>query len=166
MKIRELIAVVIFGTLLGTANAVSLEEGFQTPPDSAKPWTYWWWLDSNVSKPGITADLEAMKKQGIAGAMVFDAGMGGTLAPDGPAFMSPKWRKHLKFALQEADPLGMQLSLNLWPNRLIGDAQLPPEKRLTKTNVQKFYTGKHKPLFPGLLGPVTLRSESILKDEH
>ena len=27
---------------------------------------------------------------------------------------------------------------NLWPNRLIGDARLPPEKRLTVTNVGKF----------------------------
>jgi len=56
--------------------------------------------------------------------------------------------------------------VNLWPNRLIGDAALPSGKRLTKTNVQKFYRGKHNPLPSGLLGPVTLRSESILKDEH
>ncbi|MBC8467872.1 MAG: hypothetical protein H8D56_00255 [Planctomycetes bacterium] len=47
--------------------------------------------------------------------------------------------------------------INLWPNRLIGDGPLPPEKRLTKTNVGKFYRGKHK-LFPsGLMGPVTLQ---------
>ena len=56
-------------------------------------------------------------------------------------------------------PVGNTLEIdvvNLWPNRLIGDAALPPEKRRTKTNVQKFYRGKHAPLPSGLLGPVTL----------
>ena len=45
--------------------------------------------------------------------------------------------------------------INLWPNRLIGDAGLPPEKRLTNTNIP---FKKDAPLVPsGLLGPVTLR---------
>jgi hypothetical protein len=43
--------------------------------------------------------------------------------------------------------------VNLWPNRLIGDAALPPEKRRTRTNVSIFK--KDTPLLPsGLLGPV------------
>ena len=45
--------------------------------------------------------------------------------------------------------------VNLWPNRLIGDASLPPEQRLTVTNMRKF-TPK-TPLLPsGLLGPVQI----------
>ena len=44
---------------------------------------------------------------------------------------------------------------NLWPNRLIRDAGLPPEQRLTKTNINPY-----KPsdlLYPsGLIGPVRL----------
>ena len=45
---------------------------------------------------------------------------------------------------------------NLWPNRLIGDQQVPPEKRLTRTNITKFRADS--PLMPsGLLGPVTIR---------
>ncbi|MDP6046889.1 MAG: glycosyl hydrolase, partial [Phycisphaerae bacterium] len=46
-------------------------------------------------------------------ALVFDAGIGGRLAADGPVFMSPKWRDHFKFAVKEADRLGLELSLNL-----------------------------------------------------
>jgi len=43
---------------------------------------------------------------------------------------------------------------NLWPNRLIGDMLLPPEQRLTKTNITKF--DKNSPLLPsGLIGPVS-----------
>jgi alpha-L-rhamnosidase len=44
---------------------------------------------------------------------------------------------------------------NLWPNRLIGDAQSPTEKHYTWTNIAT-YT-KNSPLLPsGLIGPVTL----------
>jgi hypothetical protein len=47
--------------------------------------------------------------------------------------------------------------VNLWPNRLIGDAALPPQQRLTVTNVKKFTKGS--PLMEsGLLGPVTLQA--------
>ena len=47
---------------------------------------------------------------------------------------------------------------NLWANRLIGDASLPAEKRLTRTTVNP-----HKPNDPlrrsGLFGPVRLEKE-------
>jgi hypothetical protein len=53
---------------------------------------------------------------------------------------------------------------NLWPNRLIGDAGLPKEKRLTETNVQTY--DRSAGLLPsGLLGPVTLRAEAVLPAE-
>ncbi len=46
--------------------------------------------------------------------------------------------------------------INLWPNRLIGDAGLPPEQRRTRTNIP---FKKEDPLLPsGLLGPVMLVS--------
>ena len=49
--------------------------------------------------------------------------------------------------------------VNLWPNRLIADESLPPEKRLTETNIHKFSAAT--PLYPsGLLGPVVLEKSS------
>ena len=46
---------------------------------------------------------------------------------------------------------------NLWPNRLIGDAALPAEKRLTSTNIP---FNKNQPLLDsGLLGPVRVMVE-------
>lgn len=47
---------------------------------------------------------------------------------------------------------------NLWPNRLIGDRRLPPDERLTRTNIRKFR--RDSPLLEsGLLGPVRLMRE-------
>lgn len=49
--------------------------------------------------------------------------------------------------------------VNLWPNRLIGDGKLPPEKRLTKTNINKFNSPDAEKLLriSGLMGPVNIR---------
>jgi hypothetical protein len=59
-----------------------------------------------------------------------------------------------------AKPTDNQLEVrvtNLWPNRLIGDAALTADKRLTRTHVTKFKKNTH--LLPsGLLGPVKLVS--------
>ncbi len=45
--------------------------------------------------------------------------------------------------------------VNFWPNRIIGDASLPPAQRLTRTNIRKLTAGT--PLMEsGLLGPVQL----------
>lgn len=55
--------------------------------------------------------------------------------------------------------------VNLWPNRLIGDGKLPPDKRRTKTNVTKFDGGEHALLASGLLGPVQIISRSEASQE-
>ena len=47
--------------------------------------------------------------------------------------------------------------INLWPNRLIGDAGLPPEKRLTNTNIA--FKKDALLIASGLLGPVTIRQQ-------
>ncbi len=45
--------------------------------------------------------------------------------------------------------------VNFWPNRIIGDAALPREQRLTRTNIRKL-TRETKLMESGLLGPVKL----------
>lgn len=65
-------------------------------------------------------------------------------------------------------PKGNKLEIkvvNLWPNRLIGDAFLPPDKQFTKTNMHRFTRNSH--LFPsGLLGPVTLQFGGMHNERH
>ena len=50
-----------------TARCGDLEPGFRNPPDSARPWVYWFVMDGNLSREGITADFEAMQRAGIGG---------------------------------------------------------------------------------------------------
>jgi len=108
-----------------------LAAGFAQPPHSAKPWVYWWWLDSNVSTKGITRDLEEMKRQGVGGALVFDAGIGKT-SPVGPKFMSPAWRELFKHAAREADRLGLELSFNICSGWNCGGRWVTPAHALKR----------------------------------
>jgi hypothetical protein len=56
--------------------------------------------------------------------------------------------------------------VNFWPNRLIGDAKLPPGQRRTRTNITKFDKPQGDEHFTtlmpsGLLGPVRLQQMEI-----
>ena len=55
--------------LLGQARlfAADLEGDFHRPPPAARPWVYWYFMDGNLSREGMTADLAAMKQAGIGG---------------------------------------------------------------------------------------------------
>jgi len=119
-------------SLAAGAESISLQRAFQQPPDSAKPWAYWWWLDSAASREGITADFEAMKQQGIAGVLLFDAGEGGTNAPKGPVFLSGPWRERYRHALREADRLGLEVGVNLCSGWNAGGTWVTPEHAAKK----------------------------------
>ena len=45
------------------------------------------------------------------------------------------WQVEITRAVKPADNVLEIDVVNLWPNRLIGDAALPPEKRFTRTNI-------------------------------
>jgi hypothetical protein len=90
-----------------------LEKDFLVPPNAAKPWVYWWWLDGAVSKDGLTKDLEEMKEKGIAGALIFDCGSGGHDSPKGPTFMSDEWREYFRHAVREAARFGIEIGVNI-----------------------------------------------------
>ncbi len=88
----------------------SLQGSFVNPPDSAKPFTWWHWVNGNITKEGIEADLKAIKEIGEGGATIVDVGHIGI--PSGPApFMSREWQNDFTFAVQEANKLGLKLGL-------------------------------------------------------
>jgi len=91
----------------------SLEASFMTPPPSAKPHTWWHWMNGNVTKEGITLDLEAMARVGIGGFQNFDAGTG---IPKGPiVYLSPEWLELKKHAIAEAQRLGLEFTMHNCP---------------------------------------------------
>jgi hypothetical protein len=94
------------------APADALETGFKSPPDSAKPRVWWHWLNGNVTKEGITADLEWMKRVGIAGMQMFDGSLGVPVFVDKRlVWMTPEWKDAFRHAAAEADRLGLEMAM-------------------------------------------------------
>src|SRR6185369_17481162 len=89
-----------------------LEQGFKQPLDSAKPRTWWHWTRSNITKEGITKDLEWMKRAGIAGFQLADVNAGGGQTVDKKIeFGTPEWFDAVRHAASEADRLGLEMTI-------------------------------------------------------
>jgi hypothetical protein len=90
-----------------------LARQFVSPPASAKPWVYWYFMDGNLDRTGMTADLEAMQRAGIGGVIFLEVNLG---VPRGPVdFMSPQWLDLVAHGVHEADRLNLQFALGVGP---------------------------------------------------
>ena len=86
-----------------------LAAGFQAPPDSARPGVYWYFMDGNLSREGMTADLESMKEAGIGNLVFLEVNVG---VPRGPVdFLSEPWQELFAHAVREAERLGIEITL-------------------------------------------------------
>lgn len=108
MLSRRLLSTAILFVLLTTPLAAQgLREGFAAPPDSAKPHTWWHWMNGNITAEGLTKDLEAMAEVGLGGVQVFNVDDG---IPAGPVdYLSPEWLDLFRHAVAEADRLGLEV---------------------------------------------------------
>jgi hypothetical protein len=127
-----------------------LEKNFLNPPPSARPWVFWYWMHGAVSKEGITADLEAMKEVGIGGAYLMTIKDTSSAIPFQPTVrqLTAEWWDMIKFAMQEAKRLGLQLAMHVSDGfALAGGPWITPELSMqklvwTKTYVKDGNTGK------------------------
>jgi hypothetical protein len=117
-----------------------LEAGFRQPPEVARPRTFWFWMNGNVTRDGITRDLEAMHRVGVAGVIAYD---GGTYLPAGPVgYLDPNWRALMTHAIQEGNRLGIDIGMHNGPGwSSSGGPWIKPEQAMqqlvwTETTVQ------------------------------
>ena len=95
------------------ADGDGLVDGFRTPGPAARPYTWWHWMNGNVSADGITRDLEALSRVGVGGVHMFDVGCG---LPQGPAkTLGPEWAVMIRHAAVECGRLGLSLTLHNCP---------------------------------------------------
>ena len=90
-----------------------LAKRFQNPPDCARPGVYWYFMDGNLNREEMTADLEAMKEAGIGNLVFLEVNVG---VPRGPVdFMSEQWQNLFVHAVREAERLGIEITLGSGP---------------------------------------------------
>jgi hypothetical protein len=101
------------GFLAHDCLADELAEQFQTPPDSARPGVYWYFMDGNLDREAMTADLESMKEAGIGNLVFLEVNVG---VPRGPVdFLSDSWQELFAHAVVEAERLGIEITLGVGP---------------------------------------------------
>ena len=115
-KLSALVAAIIVlagvGIVLGQGPEDPLAQGFQNPPDSARPRVWWHWMSGNITKEGIKADLEWMKRAGVAGFQNFDAGLDTPqIVAKRLVYMTPAWKDAFKFTATLADQLGLEMAI-------------------------------------------------------
>ncbi|OAM88066.1 hypothetical protein AW736_19720 [Termitidicoccus mucosus] len=117
--------------LVGTMPAAALEpESFMHPPSSAKPTIWWFWGESVTTEHGITQDLEAMKRVGFGGVVIYEQVFSD--APDAYKSLSPEFMTRVRFAASECARLGMSLELNVGPGFVAGGPWITPELGLQR----------------------------------
>lgn len=96
--------------------AVTLEDGFAQPPDSAKPRVWWHWMNGNVTKEGIRKDLEWMKRIGVGGFHAFDAALETPqIVQERLVYMSPAWKEAFRYSATLADRPGLEMGIAASP---------------------------------------------------
>ncbi|ACT92766.1 glycosyl hydrolase [Dyadobacter fermentans] len=142
---------------LAWGQSPALQQGFQTPPDAAKPRVWWHWMNGNITKEGITKDLEWMKRVGIGGFQNFDASLfTPNVTPKKLVFMTPDWKDAFKHTTDLAQKLGLEMAIAGSPGwSVTGGPWVPAADAMkkyvwTETHVPggQTFTGKLPPPAP------------------
>jgi len=99
-------------TLAAQNSADTLASGFRNPPNESRPRVWWHWMNGNVTKEGIQADLAWMKRAGIGGFQNFDAGLQmPQIVEKRIVFGTPEWKDAFRLATTTADRLGLEMGV-------------------------------------------------------
>ena len=105
----------LFSTYLLTSWSLaqsSMMQGFQDPPNEARPRVWWHWMNGNVTQDGIRKDLDWMEQSGIGGFHNFDANLFTPLVVDEKlVYMTPAWKEALRFTTELANKKGMEMTI-------------------------------------------------------
>ena len=128
---RPALALFMLLLVARATGADALDAGFAAPPPVARPLVWWHWINGNVTKHGIEADLADMKRVGIAGVQKFDASI---YMPPGPVrYGTDQWHEHVQHAIATADKLGLEFHLMNTPGwSASGGPWVTPERSMKK----------------------------------
>jgi hypothetical protein len=111
MKLITASVAMIFalGVALAQNQPDPLKDGFENPPNGARPRVWWHWMNGNISREGIKLDLEWMHRTGLGGFQNFDAALQTPLVVDHRlVYMTPEWKDAFKYATTLAGELGLE----------------------------------------------------------
>jgi hypothetical protein len=127
-----------------------LVNDFLTPPDSARPGVYWYFMDGNLNGKEMTADLESMKKVGIGNMLFLEVNVG--VARGSVNFMSEPWLELLAQAVRNSERMGLDFTIGIGPGWCgAGGPWIKPEhsmQHLVSSEVQVKGPSKYQAVLP------------------
>jgi (4-O-methyl)-D-glucuronate---lignin esterase len=95
-----------------TSSPTALMQGFQDPPNGARPRVWWHWMNGNISEDGIKLDLDWMHRVGLGGVTIFEGAIRTPqVVPHRLIYMTPDWKKAFDYAVTDAHSKGMEVSI-------------------------------------------------------
>lgn len=96
--------------------ASSMEEGFASPPEAARPRVWWHWMNGNITREGIAQDLAWMRRVGVGGVQNFDAALATPQVVDRRlTYMTPEWKSAFGFAVRRAAEYDFEFAIAASP---------------------------------------------------
>lgn len=104
-----------------TLDMAGMKTDFLNLPAGTRPGCYWYWINDNISKEGITKDLEAMARVGIGRAYIghiYNHKVEADGTPVGPRFATPvgdvqfmtdAWWRAVQWAVKEGGRCGVEI---------------------------------------------------------
>ena len=105
---------------------------FASPPAAYRPETWFHLIGGNVARPGLTADLEAIRGAGIAGIQLFH-GSGSAWPGVTPQVqtLSPAWDDMIRHVANETRRLGLRFTMQNCPGwAMSGGPWITPDKAM------------------------------------
>lgn len=134
MKKRVVFLAILFISLQSLFSQ-DLRQRWAAPTQESKPWAIWYWMHGAVTREGITADLEAMKENGLGGAYLMPI----RGVPEKPFIvpiveqLSPLWWEMVDFAFKEAGRLKLEIGFHICDGfALAGGPWITPELSMQK----------------------------------
>jgi alpha-L-rhamnosidase len=156
MMRRTIRTVALASALVATqALADPLRDGFDTPPNSAKPRVWWHWMNGNVTIDGIDKDLDWLARIGIGGVQNFDASLNTPqIVEKRLVYMTPEWKAAFKHAVQTAEAKGLEFAIASSPGwSETGGPWVKPDEGMKKLVwSETVVTGGKR--FSGMLAPL------------
>ena len=127
---------------------------FRNPPPDSRPDTLYFWMNGNVTKAGIDADLTAMRDIELGGVLMFD---GSSDVPKGPVdYLGPQWLEMMTHMMVKADSLGLKVGLHNAPGwSSSGGPWITPERSMQQIVWNETTVDGGKPLTITLPLPFT-----------
>lgn len=110
---------------------------FKIPPESTKPWCYWYWLNGDITREGLTKDLEMMAEVGINRVMIGNVNL---INKTGPVkMMSPEWMDLTRHVMREGNRLGVDIYMFNGPGwSQSGGPWIRPDQSMRRVTWQEF----------------------------